>query len=94
LIRLAEGNVPGEGNMPGKDNVSTENRLPIETKVLPAGTVPLAGNTPPDHSFPKKAGLARADEVARPITDPNRWRQQPHRHPRNVRIMPKSRDFH
>ena len=44
--------------------------------------------------LPKKAALARADEVARPITDPNRWRQQPHRHPRNVRIMPKSRDFH
>ncbi|MGI9434582.1 MAG: error-prone DNA polymerase [Geminicoccaceae bacterium] len=44
--------------------------------------------------LPKKAALAHADEVARPITDPNRWRQQPHRHPRNVRIMPKSRDFH
>ena len=43
---------------------------------------------------PAKAALARADEVTRPITDPNRWRQTPHRHPRNVRIMPKSRDFH
>jgi len=44
--------------------------------------------------LPEKAALARADEVTRPITDPNRWRQQPQRHPRNVRIMPKSRDFH
>jgi len=44
--------------------------------------------------IPKKAALALADEVARPITDPNRWRQTPQRHPRNVRIMPKSRDFH
>ena len=44
--------------------------------------------------LPKKAALTRADEVVRPVTDPNRWRQQPHRHPRNVRIMPKSRDFH
>ncbi len=34
------------------------------------------------------------DEVPRPITDPDRWRQQTSRHPRNVRIMPKSRDFH
>ncbi|MGH1481565.1 MAG: error-prone DNA polymerase [Geminicoccales bacterium] len=44
--------------------------------------------------LPQKATLARADEVVRPVTDPNRWRQQPQRHPRNVRIMPKSRDFH
>ena len=47
-----------------------------------------------DGSIPKKTALAHADEVARPIADPNRWRQSPHRHPRNVRIMPKSRDFH
>ena len=52
------------------------------------------GNVPKDGIIPKKAALARADEVTRPITDPNRWRQTPHRHPRNVRIMPKSRDFH
>ncbi|MEL6963583.1 MAG: OB-fold nucleic acid binding domain-containing protein, partial [Pseudomonadota bacterium] len=52
------------------------------------------GNVPKGGIIPKKAALARADEVARPITDPNRWRQTPHRHPRNVRIMPKSRDFH
>ena len=44
--------------------------------------------------IPKKAALARADEVVRPVTDPNRWRQNPQRHPRNVKIMPKSRDFH
>ena len=47
-----------------------------------------------DGGIPKKAALARADEVTRPVTDPNRWRQTPSRHPRNVRIMPKSRDFH
>jgi len=47
-----------------------------------------------DGDIPQKAALARADEIARPITTSNRWRQQPHRHPRNLRIMPKSRDFH
>ena len=52
------------------------------------------GNVPPGGGFPKKAALARADEVVRPVTDPDRWRQPPSRHPRNVRIMPKSRDFH
>ncbi len=35
-----------------------------------------------------------ADKAAKPATTPNRWRQSPQRHPRNVRIMPKSRDFH
>ncbi|MEM9628559.1 MAG: error-prone DNA polymerase [Pseudomonadota bacterium] len=54
---------------------------------LADGSVPRGGVTP-------KIALARADEVARPITDPDRWRQSPQRHPRNVRIMPKSRDFH
>jgi error-prone DNA polymerase len=43
---------------------------------------------------PQSAALARTGETARPTTDPNRLRSQPHRHPRNVRIMPKSRDFH
>ncbi len=41
-----------------------------------------------------KTSLARADEVKRPIINPDRWRPSPQRHPRNVRIMPKSRDFH
>ena len=36
------------------------------------------------------SSLAHADEVARP--DPGSW--HPRRHPRNVRIIPKSRDFH
>jgi error-prone DNA polymerase len=37
--------------------------------------------------------LARADEVARPGPEP--YRQVPAaRHPRQVRVMPKSRDFH
>ncbi len=58
------------------------------------GSVPAADVASPTNGFPKKAGLARADEVTRPITDPDRWRQTPSRHPRNVRIMPKSRDFH
>ena len=34
--------------------------------------------------------LAHADEVVRPT--PGSW--HPRRHPRNVRIIPKSRDFH
>jgi len=34
--------------------------------------------------------LARTDVVAHPQTP----RQQPHRHPRDVRILPGSRDFH
>jgi len=33
--------------------------------------------------------LSHADEVVRPVTEPN-----PRRHPRDVQIMPKSRDFH
>ena len=37
---------------------------------------------------PFQTQLARADEVVRPIVGP------PHRHPRDVRIIPKSRDFH
>ena len=44
-----------------------------------------------------KALLANADEVRRP--EPGSWRvtpeaQTPRRHPRQVRIIPKSRDFH
>ena len=40
-----------------------------------------------------KNPLARADEVARPGPDP--YQQQPAaRHPRQVRVIPKSRDFH
>ena len=37
--------------------------------------------------------LARADEVARPGPDPHQ-QQPPARHPRQVRVIPKSRDFH
>ncbi|MEI7599275.1 MAG: error-prone DNA polymerase [Aestuariivirga sp.] len=37
--------------------------------------------------------LARADEVARPGPDPDQ-QQPPARHPRQVRVIPKSRDFH
>ncbi len=37
---------------------------------------------------PVKTALAHADEVLRPVREP------PHRHPRDVRIIPKSRDFH
>ncbi|MGI9499487.1 MAG: OB-fold nucleic acid binding domain-containing protein, partial [Geminicoccaceae bacterium] len=38
-----------------------------------------------------KAGQLKAPH---PAAHPDRWRQGAHRHPRNVRIMPKSRDFH
>ncbi len=38
-----------------------------------------------------KPPLGRADEVKRPGPDPNSY---PRGHPRNVRIIPKSRDFH
>ena len=40
-----------------------------------------------------KTPLARADEVARPGPDPYR-QPAPARHPRQVRVIPKSRDFH
>ncbi|MEO0992517.1 MAG: error-prone DNA polymerase [Pseudomonadota bacterium] len=42
-------------------------------------------------------GLARADEVQRPVAEDARVkpsRQNPRGHPRDVRIIPKSRDFH
>jgi len=39
-----------------------------------------------------KSPLARADEVVRPGPDPHA--QPAARHPRNVRVIPKSRDFH
>ncbi len=66
---------------------------------LAEGSVPRGGSVPHGGSVSRgdvtpKTALARADEVARPITNPDRWRQSPQRHPRNVRIMPKSRDFH
>jgi error-prone DNA polymerase len=38
-----------------------------------------------------KNPLARADELAKPGPDPH---QPAARHPRNVRVIPKSRDFH
>jgi error-prone DNA polymerase len=41
---------------------------------------------------PLRAALARADEVARPVAE--RAGPGPRSHPRDVRIMPKSRDFH
>ncbi|MGI9508672.1 MAG: OB-fold nucleic acid binding domain-containing protein, partial [Geminicoccaceae bacterium] len=47
-----------------------------------------------DGAVSEKAPLARANEAKRPVAALNRWRQSPQRHPRNVRIMPKSRDFH
>ena len=40
-------------------------------------------------SDPLKGALANADEVQRPIPE-----QRQSSHPRNVRIMPRSRDFH
>jgi error-prone DNA polymerase len=41
-----------------------------------------------------KGALARADEVRKPGPDPAQYQQSSTRHPRNVRVMPKSRDFH
>jgi error-prone DNA polymerase len=38
--------------------------------------------------------LARADEVRKPGPDPALYQQSSTRHPRNIRVMPKSRDFH
>ncbi len=38
--------------------------------------------------------LARADEVRKPGPDPAQHQQSSTRHPRNVRVIPKSRDFH
>jgi error-prone DNA polymerase len=39
-----------------------------------------------------KNPLARADEVVKPGPEP--YAQPAARHPRNVRVIPKSRDFH
>jgi len=48
------------------------------------------------HQDPLKQALDRADEVTRPI--PERKGPPPQRsggrHPRNVRVIPRSRDFH
>ncbi len=38
--------------------------------------------------------LARADEVKKPGPDPANYQQSSTRHPRNIKVMPKSRDFH
>jgi len=49
----------------------------------------------PARSF--DAAQARADEVKRPGPDPADLARRPNqlrRHPRNVNLMPKSRDFH
>ena len=43
------------------------------------------------HDDPLKGALANADEVRRPIED---RRPPPPRHPRDVRVIPNSRDFH
>lgn len=37
---------------------------------------------------PMKIEMSRSDEVLRPVREPA------HRHPRDLRILPKSRDFH
>jgi error-prone DNA polymerase len=41
-----------------------------------------------------KGTFARADEVKRPGPDPADYQQSSTRHPRNIKVMPKSRDFH
>jgi error-prone DNA polymerase len=41
-----------------------------------------------------RGSLARADEVRRPGPDPAEYQQSSTRHPRNIRVIPKSRDFH
>ena len=41
-----------------------------------------------------RTALARADEVKKPGPDPVLHQQSSTRHPRNVRVLPKSRDFH
>ncbi|MCA0434677.1 MAG: error-prone DNA polymerase [Proteobacteria bacterium] len=38
--------------------------------------------------------LARADEVKKPGPDPGQHQRSSTRHPRNIRVIPKSRDFH
>ncbi len=43
---------------------------------------------------PLKGAIARADEVHRPIPDRKGPPRRSHRHPRDVRIIPASRDFH
>jgi error-prone DNA polymerase len=40
-----------------------------------------------------RTSLARADEIARPV-DPRKGATAGRTHPRNVRVLPASRDFH
>ncbi len=41
-----------------------------------------------------RGSLARADEVKKPGPDPANYQQSSTRHPRNIKVIPKSRDFH
>ena len=65
--------------------------LKIGEWVLAVGAILLALLT--EEGTLMKNPLARADEVARPVPDPHQ-QMPPARHPRQVRVIPKSRDFH
>ena len=41
-----------------------------------------------------RSTTARADEVKKPGPDPAQHQQSSTRHPRNIRVLPRSRDFH
>jgi error-prone DNA polymerase len=47
-----------------------------------------------EDSLTFRGSLARADEVKKPGPDPAQYQQSSTRHPRNIRVIPKSRDFH
>jgi error-prone DNA polymerase len=72
-----------------------------EVQKRPEGILHLVANRLIDRSpellslseTPMRTALARADEVARPVAEDRRTLPR-HTHPRNVRILPRSRDFH
>ena len=72
-----------------------------EVQKSPEGILHLVANRLIDRSpellslseTPMRTALARADEVARPVAEDRRTLPR-HTHPRNVRILPRSRDFH
>ena len=76
---------------------SADNVTHIVAEQLIDRTADLAWLSEEHASDPLKGVLANADEVKRPIPDgrrPAREQGDMRRHPRNVRIIPRSRDFH
>jgi error-prone DNA polymerase len=78
-LMLIKGRVQRTGDIIHVVAASIEDRTPWLSLLTEDGTT-------------MKNSLARADEVAKPGPEP--YAQPAARHPRNVRVIPKSRDFH